>query len=518
MANSQYFDEEDAIGAALAPTFNPQDDERTGISQPPDDGAVRSISPAAVMRQSTPAATTRSGDPTSAAPSQPSQPAPGPAQRIQDLETQRASVAGQAPDPNAPQYKPGLGTKIFRGIQGVAGGIARGGVIGGLASGLSTDYNAPAGTYGKDVAKNQQQLAGIDQQVAGDKTVLGAQNEQSQIEERANKAPDTVTTADGIKQWNPQTRKYDIAVGDAPKPKLPEGEMPLGQTAGQLQKSLEDRYQVLNPGKSLPPEYQLPKDATQKDYDRIDKSLEGVERATGTKQQQEASRTLQQQGLDLRRQLADQSRSDRLDRESKANNTEIDREAKQYGASHSKASDQAGTQLEKIDDARNMVTGNAEAQALGIPKVLTALVGGQGTGVRITTPELNAIAHARGWSGDFEGTLNRISGKGQLTGDQQKQLVQILDDAKTRIRAKQQIHNDALDKINGAGSRDEIIQADKNARQSISDLESGKASSSGGSSGKEVSMSDARSLPAMKGKNDDQIRAAIKAAGHQVKE
>lgn len=47
------------------------------------------------------------------------------------------------------------------------------------------------------------------------------------------------------------------------------------------------RYQILHPGQQLPAHYQIPPNATQKDYDRIDKALEAEERAVGTKAQQD---------------------------------------------------------------------------------------------------------------------------------------------------------------------------------------------------------------------------------------
>lgn len=150
----------------------------------------------------------------------------------------------------------------------------------------------------------------------------------------------------------------------------------------------------------------------------------------------------------------------------------LDRETKQFGGSHQKALDASQAQLEKIDDARAMINGNAESQALGIPKVLTALVSGQGSGVRITQPELNAIGKARGLSGDIEGTLNSWAGKGKLTPEQQRQLSGILDDVKARVSQKAAIHGAALDAINGAGTRQDIIKADADARKKVSDLES----------------------------------------------
>lgn len=156
-----------------------------------------------------------------------------------------------------------------------------------------------------------------------------------------------------------------------------------------------------------------------------------------------------------------------------AGDAALDRDIKQFGAGHQKSLDTANAQLDKIADARAMINGNAESQGLGIPKVLTALVGGQGTGVRITQAELTSIAHARGISGDVEGTLNKWAGKGALSSQQQQQLTEILDDVKARILQKQAIASGALDTINGASSRGQIIEADKAARKQLSDLESG---------------------------------------------
>jgi len=191
----------------------------------------------------------------------------------------------------------------------------------------------------------------------------------------------------------------------------------------------------------------------------------------------------------------------------------LDRESMRFAKTHEKAVTDANTQLDKIADARAMINGTAASQALGIPKVLTALVSGAGSGVRITQAELNSIAHARGIEGDFEGAMNRLSGKGTLTRTQQQQLSQILDDVRNRVSQKQQISNDALDRINGAGNREEIIQADKEARQKLNGMEKGSPSS-----GKSVSLKAAMALPANKGKSEADVRKDIENHGHTVTE
>jgi hypothetical protein len=154
-----------------------------------------------------------------------------------------------------------------------------------------------------------------------------------------------------------------------------------------------------------------------------------------------------------------------------AGNTALDRETKQYGTPYQKGFDAASAQLEKIDKTRRSVDAGYVGQGLAIPELLTSLVSGQGTGVRITQAELNAITRNRGIKGDAESFFNKISGKGNLTATDKAQIKSVLDDAQRVISEKQQIHKDALDKMEGSGSRQDIIAADREARQKLSDFE-----------------------------------------------
>jgi hypothetical protein len=81
-----------------------------------------------------------------------------------------------------------------------------------------------------------------------------------------------------------------------------EGELPLGEKVPQLNQGLARRFQVLNPGAALPAEYTLPANATQKDFDRIDKILTQTEQAQGVKAQQEFAHGVQLQNLQLSKQ------------------------------------------------------------------------------------------------------------------------------------------------------------------------------------------------------------------------
>lgn len=72
-----------------------------------------------------------------------------------------------------------------------------------------------------------------------------------------------------------------------------------------LNKGLETRYQVLNPGKPLPPQFTLKPGASPEDFGRIDKILEATEKAQGTKAQQDTANAIRAQTFELARDKAD---------------------------------------------------------------------------------------------------------------------------------------------------------------------------------------------------------------------
>lgn len=78
------------------------------------------------------------------------------------LEQQRTAAA-QPIDPNQQQYKPGIGTRIVRGIDA----FRRGGVFGVVdpADVGGQAYGAPNRQYGRDVARQQQDVGNLDQQM-----------------------------------------------------------------------------------------------------------------------------------------------------------------------------------------------------------------------------------------------------------------------------------------------------------------------------------------------------------------
>lgn len=79
----------------------------------------------------------------------------------------------------------------------------------------------------------------------------------------------------------------------------------------QLNAGLAQRYQVLNPGKPLPASFTLQPNATQKDFDRVDKLMQQTEQGQGTKALRDQSAAIRNQTLSM----AQQNQQDREEKQ-----------------------------------------------------------------------------------------------------------------------------------------------------------------------------------------------------------
>lgn len=72
-----------------------------------------------------------------------------------------------------------------------------------------------------------------------------------------------------------------------------------------LNKGIDERWQVMHPGETAPDYFHLQPNATPEDFSRVDKLLEGSERAAQTKAQQETIAAMRQQMFDMQRDKTD---------------------------------------------------------------------------------------------------------------------------------------------------------------------------------------------------------------------
>jgi hypothetical protein len=89
---------------------------------------------------------------------------------------------------------------------------------------------------------------------------------------------------------NPNQRVYAGPIA----PKEDAKSKPLGaEGVKNSNAGFNDRYQILHPNETLPAQYTLPANATEEDFDRVDKQMQQVVGAQGTKAQQDQARAIQ---------------------------------------------------------------------------------------------------------------------------------------------------------------------------------------------------------------------------------
>jgi len=206
---------------------------------------------------------------------------PSEAEALAPLESQRTQAA-QYINPQEQQYRPTVGQKILRGLQGVA----RGGVLGPLA----VDYNAPNRQYGRDVAAQTSRVGGIDQQI--NEARKAWEDASGRIGKEAGLARDVATSyADVSKQIAEQEQAENTAALDAAKVKQDEaaaakagkptnyeqtviaaqGETdpngPLHRAAKEMRDTEVRKFKATNSGRQ-PSELELWKQAFHTEYDR----------------------------------------------------------------------------------------------------------------------------------------------------------------------------------------------------------------------------------------------------------
>lgn len=157
-----------------------------------------------------------------------------------------------------------------------------------------------------------------------------------------------------------------------------------------------------------------------------------------------------------------------------AETAQADRETASLTRSYQTGQTAVQAQMERITEAQQMLnSGNAETQTLAVPKVLTALLSGQGSGIRITQAELNSIAKARGIAGNVYGWIQKAGSGKSLTPDQNTQLQGILQDVGRRLNQKMQVASHTIDQIQNAPDRAGRIAADQTGRKNLNSMESG---------------------------------------------
>lgn len=138
-------------------------------------------------------------------------------------------------------------------------------------------------------------------------------------------------------------------------------------------------------------------------------------------------------------------------------------------------------QAKNISDAKDyLAQNNPSANALVAPAIIKALVGGQGSGVRITTPEISAINNGRGKIADFRSWLSAWSADPKayeaLLPEQKQWLGAVLDKINSKVQSKQSAISTANQSLIDATDTRSHKQILKDLNDSLEGIDSGSSS------------------------------------------
>lgn len=204
----------------------------------------------------------------------------------------------------------GLLGKLGRGLE-TAGNIA-----GNLVA--APEMSLIPGTELYKTRERQGLLGRIGADVGQEKTLAEADAADTKTTDKYKEIPGgAVNPASGRTEpafFNPADINEPIHFGNvATAPREGAEATPLGaEGVTNANSGFTDRYQILNPNTPLPKQYVLPANATKADFDRVDKQLENVEKAQGTKAQQEATRQMQKDAQQATKDRFEEGRSQKL--------------------------------------------------------------------------------------------------------------------------------------------------------------------------------------------------------------
>lgn len=278
------------------------------------------------------------------------------------------------------------------------------------------------------------------------------------------------TFADNAIAQSPKVREIEAQETTAAGRKA-QGDAALQKTAplpapqiSFLNKQLQNRYQVLNPGQPLPPEYTVPQGANRQTFEDISTSLEKLENAATAR----ANRLQQQQ-------IQGGARADaRSEKSYQFNSSQLEKVAAPV--------DQAIARMGRLQDA--LAQGTPQADALIAPELLSVMAGGAGSGLRMNEAEIARIVGGRSKWESLQASINQWktdpSKANSITPDQRQQIRALVTEVDNKLKAKQSALDEARQGLINSDDPAEHKRIVVNARNKMSAIDQGPQSQGGG--------------------------------------
>lgn len=243
------------------------------------------------------------------------------------------------------------------------------------------------------------------------------------------------------------------------------GEEPLTpDRISQLNSAFTTRYQILNPNTKLPPEYTLAKNATEKDFTRIDSLLQREEQARA---QRDARNIADANRRDARQLAAGAKADNRSDKSYQFNVGQLNKLQTPI--------DQRAQRLSTMLDTINQ--GNPQADALVAPELLSVMAGGQGSGVRMNEAEIARIVKGRSNWESLKASMQKWStdpkSARSITPAQDQMIKDLVNAVKVKIDAKQKVLDGAREQLTNTDDVKEHRQIMTRAQQDLARIDQG---------------------------------------------
>lgn len=229
-----------------------------------------------------------------------------------------------------------------------------------------------------------------------------------------------------------------------------------------MNKQLQNRFQVLNPGQPLPPEYTVPQGANRQQYEDIDSSLQKLEQASTARQNRLQTQNTQ-----------NGARSDaRADKSYQFNSGQLEKVAAPV--------DQAVTRIGRLQES--LAQNNPQADSLIAPELLSVMAGGSGSGLRMNEAEISRVLGGRTEWETLQANLNKWSTDpthAQIPPAQRQQITSLVNAVDAKLKLKQQALDDARQGLINSNDPNEHRQILATARGKMTQIDAGQQSALG---------------------------------------
>lgn len=279
----------------------------------------------------------------------------------------------------------------------------------------------------------------------------------------------TVETGDGVFQWNPDTSRYDIPVGKGKKKAGPVQHIATDQGFFKVNDDGTLEPMTYNGAPVKNPKAEKPDTPEQQYIDEFQRTHQGATVAQAISAYAAAT------------QKPDRSSGDKV-------SARADKSYQYISGKLDKVGEPISTAIQRMGRLRDtLAQGTPQADALVAPELLTVMAGGAGSGLRMNEAEIARIVGGRSKWQNLKAAAQVWSldpaKANSITPEQRQQIHALVEHVNQKLIGKQQILDDAREKLLSSDDPKEHRQIENDARKRLTQIDEGGATEATGGGG-----------------------------------